>query len=195
MVPAEATAVAGVTAEAVDSFQFSTGMDIIKLTERAMSMDDSTWQRHANPWSVYTRFTILPLLSLAFWSREWIGIYATAPILLSLLWIWLNPRAFPIPRNTHSWASMGTFGERIYLQRKSIEIPAHHLRAARTLALLTALGLPVLIYGIYHFDLRLLILGNLWITFFKAWFVDRMVWLYLDLKDSNPRFRSWLRIT
>ena len=29
-----------------------------------------SWMRHANPWSVWTRFAVLPLLILAVWSRE-----------------------------------------------------------------------------------------------------------------------------
>jgi hypothetical protein len=28
------------------------------------------WMRHANPWSVWTRFAVLPLLILAVWSRD-----------------------------------------------------------------------------------------------------------------------------
>ena len=27
----------------------------------------------------------------------------------------------------------------------------------------------------------------------KAWFVDRMVWIYHDTKDSDPTFASWLK--
>jgi hypothetical protein len=26
----------------------------------------------------------------------------------------------------------------------------------------------------------------------KLWFVDRMVWLYEDMKDATPEYRSWL---
>ena len=27
----------------------------------------------------------------------------------------------------------------------------------------------------------------------KLWFCDRMVWLYEDMKDRDPQYRSWLR--
>jgi hypothetical protein len=37
------------------------------------------------------------------------------------------------------------------------------------------------------------VLGNFWIMVFKAWFVDRMVWLYLDMKDTNDTYRSWYK--
>lgn len=169
-------------------------MDILKLAEKSMAMDDETWSRHSNPWSVYSRFTILPLLSLAFWSREWIGIYSLLFIGLSFIWIWINPRLFNAPKNTNNWASMATFGERIYLNRKNEDIAAHHLRASRVLQLLSAMGLPFFIYGIYSLDIWVLILGNFWLMTFKAWFVDRMVWLYMEMKDENPLYQSWLKI-
>lgn len=168
-------------------------MDLFKLLEKTMSMDEKSWEKHASPWSVYTRFTLLPLLSLAIWSRAWLGIYAIAPIILTLLWIWLNPRAFAPPKKTDNWASMGTFGERIYLNRHNVPIPPHHRALCRALPLLSALGLPFWFYGLYSFNIWALALGNIWIIVFKAWFVDRMVWLYLDMKDSNHAYQAWLK--
>ncbi|MFC1236326.1 DUF6653 family protein [Vibrio sp. F74] len=38
-----------------------------------MKMDDDSWAKHSNPWSVYTRFTLLPLISISFYSQHWIG--------------------------------------------------------------------------------------------------------------------------
>jgi len=168
-------------------------MDILKYAEKAMSMDDETWRRHASPWSVYSRFTALPLMSMAFWSREWIGVYSLVPIVLSLIWIWINPRLFPAPEKTNNWASMGTFGERIYLKRHRESIPSHHTRACLCLQALSASGMPFFIYGLYALDLWILVLGNVWVMAFKAWFVDRMVWLYRDMMDTHPVYRSWLK--
>lgn len=51
--------------------------DYIKTLERRIAslfrLDDETWRRHANPWSVVLRNTALPLLILAFWCRLWLG--------------------------------------------------------------------------------------------------------------------------
>ena len=168
-------------------------MDIIKWAEKVMLMDEQTWSRHANPYSVYRRFTALPLISIAFWSREWVGAYALILIVASFLWVWLNPRLFSAPTKTNNWASMGTFGERIYLNRKKEVIAPHHLKTCQVLQCLSAMGLPFFIYGLYALNIELLILGNLWVMVFKAWFVDRMVWLYLDMKDSNPTYQSWFK--
>jgi hypothetical protein len=88
---------------------------------------------------------------------------------------------------------MGTFGERIYLNRKNIAIPYHHRTFCRVLQCLSAIGLPIFIYGLVALDFWVLVLGNVWIMVFKAWFVDRMVWLYTDMKDANPRYQSWYK--
>ena len=168
-------------------------MDVTKTTESLMLMKEETWGRHANPWSVYTRFSILPIISLAFWSREWIGLYCIIPVVLSFIWIWLNPRLFKAPTNTNNWASMGTFGERIYLNRRNTPIPEHHQLPATVLQVLASLGLPIFIYGLYNLNLWALILGNVWIMVFKAWFVDRMVWLFKDMKDDYPQYSKWLK--
>ena len=88
-------------------------------------MSDEVWQRHANPWSVWT-FSTLPLLILAIWSRVWLGHWAWALVGLSLLWLWVNPRYFDKPKSTRNWASMGVLGERVWLNRKNIDIPPRH---------------------------------------------------------------------
>jgi len=32
-------------------------MDVFRLAERSMTMSEEIWQRHANPWSVWSRFS------------------------------------------------------------------------------------------------------------------------------------------
>lgn len=48
-------------------------MTFERTIARPFGMDDATWLRHAHPWSVILRFTVLPLLILAFWNRLWLG--------------------------------------------------------------------------------------------------------------------------
>lgn len=168
-------------------------MDLTKLSEKLMSMDENTWQCHSNPLSVYTRFTALPLISLAFWSRDSLGIYSIIPILISFVWVWLNPRVFGAPISTNNWASMGTFGERIYLNRKNVTIPDHHTKVCQVLLGLQILGLPIWMYGLYSLKIWPLMFGTAWLMVTKAWFVDRMVWLYRDMKDRDPIYQSWLK--
>ena len=34
-------------------------------------LDDEGWERHANPWSVWTRVATWPVLMLVLWSFHW----------------------------------------------------------------------------------------------------------------------------
>ena len=72
-------------------------MDIFRGAERLMGMNDETWERHANPLSVYSRFSCLPLIVAAIWSRVWLGWWALAPLALAIGWTFINPRLFPAP--------------------------------------------------------------------------------------------------
>lgn len=160
-------------------------MDIFKASEKLMGMDDASWARHANPWSVYTRIAGLPLLVLSLWSRDWIGWWCLVPLVLSIAFIWWNPRAFEAPADTENWASHGTLGERVFLDRKAKSIPGHHERAAYLLTFVSAAGLVPLIYGLIVLSLPWTMLGLVLMIFGKLWFVDRMVWLYRDMRGQR----------
>ena len=159
-------------------------IDVFSLSERLMRMDDAAWARHSNPLSVWSRFSVMPLLTLAIASRVWLGWGCLLPITLVLIWTYLNPRLFGPPQNTDSWASKGTFGERLFLARHTLTIPAHHLRWAKSLTLISALGLLPWTWGLWTLDLWPILLGLTLTMGAKAWFVDRMVWLYEDVEKG-----------
>jgi len=115
-------------------------MTLEERIARGFRMDDVTWERHANPWSVWTRFTALPLVILAVWSRAWLGRRAVVPVALSLLWTWINPRIFSKPRSTDNWASKGVLGERVWMNRKKVPIPEHHRLLPNILNAISGLG-------------------------------------------------------
>jgi lipid II:glycine glycyltransferase (peptidoglycan interpeptide bridge formation enzyme) len=75
------------------------------MAAKLFHMDERTWERHASPWSVWTRIASLPLLLAAVWSHAWLGIWAFVPMLLVILWLWLNPRLFSAPGRTDTWSA------------------------------------------------------------------------------------------
>ncbi len=156
-------------------------------------MDRATWERHANPWSFWTRLPILPLLTLALWSRVWIGWWALVPICLLLIWTWVNPRAFGVPESTRSWASRAVMGERVWLNAAEVPIPTHHARAARLLSALGLLGIIPWIWGVFALDPWAAGLGVVLVLVIKLWFLDRMVWLYTDMAKTHATYADWLR--
>ncbi|MBW4554359.1 MAG: hypothetical protein KME59_00170 [Trichormus sp. ATA11-4-KO1] len=157
------------------------------------NMSETTWERHANPWSGWTRIiTGLPFLILAFWSRIWLGWWALIPIAIVVLWIWLNPRIFPKPRSTNNWVSKSVLGERVWLNRDKISVPQHHRRVPNILSAISALGGVLVIWGLVTLNIWITLLGTTSHYSGKLWYLDRMVWLYEEMKETNADYRSWL---
>jgi len=160
---------------------------------RLFRMDETTWERHASPWSVWTRVVSLPVLLLAVWSHAWLGLWALVPVALVALWLWLNPRLFRRPDRTDTWSAKATFGERVWLNRREVPIPAHHARMALILTGLSTVGFVAALVGAVLNDLPTTVAGGLVAWLAKMWFCDRMVWLYDDMKDKHRPYAAWLR--
>ncbi|MAZ15645.1 MAG: hypothetical protein CL535_04855 [Ahrensia sp.] len=167
-------------------------MKIDKAISASMAMDETTWDRHANPWSVYTRVPLMMVLAFAIWSRVWIGWWALLPVGLAIVWTFLNPRAFPPPASIDNWASKVTLGERLWLNRRARPIPRHHASWALGLSTASAVALLPMVYGLAVLEPFSAFLGALLASVLKLWFCDRMVWLYDDMQrdetaaDSAP---------
>jgi len=166
-------------------------MTIERRIASAFALDDETWLRHAHPWSVLLRNTVLPILVLAFWSRLWLGWYALIPVAIALLWTWLNPRIFPAPETFDHWASKAVFGERVWLNRDVIPVPEHHRIVPNILSALAGIGMVVVFWGVYAFDVWPTLCGMALVYCGKLWFLDRMVWLWEEMKDTTEEYHNW----
>lgn len=161
---------------------------------KLMSMNEATWERHANPLSVWTRvITGLPVMLLAVWSMKPLGWWSLLIISIAFFWIWLNPRLFSPPVSTNNWASKVTFGERVWLNRKKKPIPDHHAKWATFLSIVAGIGFLAALIGAFLNLLLPAIAGGIVSWFGKMWFCDRMVWLYEDMKDLDSEYKSWLK--
>lgn len=159
---------------------------------KLFGLTGENWMRHANPISVWTRFTVLSLLALSIWSRDWIGWYCLIPLALSLLWMLLNPLLFPKPRSTRNWASKGVFGERIYADRKAVEIPDQFKSPVPNIANAYAtIGIILLAYGLVVLELLPVLAGLVIAHGGKIWYIDRMVLLFEDMKKRKSEYAEW----
>lgn len=165
-------------------------MTLERKIAKTFAMDDATWRRHANPWSVVLRNTALPLFVLAAWSRFWLGWYAIVPVVLSLLWIWYNPRIFPAPASYDAWASKAVLGERIWMNRDVVPVPLHHRTVPNVLSAVSAAGLLLILFGLLVFGVWPTLFGMALVYFGKLWFLDRMVWLWEDMQASSPQEKA-----
>lgn len=159
---------------------------------RLFGLTGDKWMRHANAWSVWTRFSVLSLIVLAIWSRDWIGWWSAVPIALTVTWMMVNPLFFARPASTRNWASRSVFGERIWADRKNVELPAQFLSPIPNIAnALSLVGLALLIYGLVTFDLLPTIAGVFITNVCKLWYLDRMALLFDDMKQRVAGYATW----
>jgi len=148
--------------------------------------------KHANPWSVWTRYSVLPLIVFAFWSRLWIGWWCLIPAGAALLWVFLNPIVFNRPKSTKNWASKAVLGERVYLNRDIVKIPVtHDTPLYKILNAISFTGVMIAIWAIIYYSIWGAILGVTLAYLGKSWYLDRMVWLYEMMKSCDAEYQKW----
>lgn len=157
----------------------------ISAAQRLMAMNDDIWARHANPWSGWSRGSILPLFAIAVWSRVWIGWWALVPVGAVLIWTWLNPRLFSCPESTGNWMSKGVLGEYIWLSRGKDRALAHHASVIRTLTIVTSAGAVLMLAGLAVLNVPLTTTGLAITMLTELWIVDRMVWVYYEFGEDK----------
>jgi hypothetical protein len=159
---------------------------------RLFGLQGETWMRHANPASVWTRFAVLPLLAVAIWSREWIGWWSLIPVVLVLVFMMVNPLLFPRARSTRNWASKAVFGEHVWSERNKVPVPPQFTaRVANVTYAIQTVALVILAYGLIRLDLLAVVSGLLLVQTAKAWYLDRMVLLFEDMKTRVPEYAGW----
>lgn len=160
---------------------------------KAFGLEGEGWMRHANPASVWTRFAALSLLSLAIWSRDWIGVWSLIPVALAVVWLFVNPVFFKAPKSTRNWASRGVLGERIWVDRDKIELPEEFRSRAPSLIanVYSAIGMGFLAWGLIDLNVVATVAGLLITHGGKAWYIDRATLLFAEMKRRSPEYASW----
>jgi len=167
-------------------------MTLERKVAQFFNLTDENWMKHANPISVWTRYSVLPFIVLSFWSRIWIGDWYLLFGILSLLWLFFNPILFKKPISTKNWASKAVLGERVYLNRDQIKIPDAHITPLHSiLNTISFIGLLLAIWATVYYSVWGAVLGISLAYIGKSWYLDRMVWLYEDMKNENDIYRSW----
>lgn len=166
-------------------------MDVFSGASRAMMMTGESWARHANPLSVYSRIIGGTFVFFALWSVHWLGVAAALPIAAAAAWTVLNPRLFPPPKETNSWAARGVLGERAFLLRNVVPIPPGHRTAAMVTTVIAALFLALA--GVAFVLENAVGAFAAWhgATVAKLWFCDRMAFLWDEMKAAHPAYAAW----
>ena len=166
-------------------------MTLEKNISKIFGLHDEEWLNHANPISVWTRFIILPFFVVSIWSRIWIGWFSLIPIFILLIWTFINPKFFKKPRTTNTWSAKCVLGEKILANRNKIPVPKQLIIVKNILTIIQSIGGIFLIYGLYELHFWTTLVGITLIYMGKMWFLDRMVWLFDEMKE-HPEYKSWL---
>jgi Family of unknown function (DUF6653) len=159
---------------------------------RIFGLKGDAWMRHANPLSIWTRFTVLPLLAITIWSRDWIGWWSLVALALAIVWMMINPSASPIPRSTRNWASKDVFGERVWVEGDRATFPEQFRSRIPALArCYQVIGMIPLVYRLAVLDPIATASGAFIVQGGKLWYIDRMVLLFEDVKSGGPEYSSW----
>jgi hypothetical protein len=161
-------------------------MKTLAQITRVLGMTDEAWQRHANPWSVYTRFAAIPAMILAIWSRVWIGWWALVPVAAVVIWLWLNPRVFPAVTEPRSWAAKGIYGEKLWLL-ESCSVPLEYRVVLRWLIVPGLCGIVLLAYGLVALLVWPTVFGATLIVLAQLWRIDRLGLLYEQSKAGQSK--------
>ncbi len=160
---------------------------------KAFGLEGESWMRHANPASVWTRFSVVSLFALAIWSRDWIGIWCLVPVGLAIAWMFVNPLLFKAPKSTRNWASRAVLGERIWVDRDKLALPEQFRSPAASIVAnsYSTIGVAILAFGLIDLSLIATVSGILIIHGGKAWYMDRATLLFADMKSRNSEYASW----
>jgi hypothetical protein len=161
-------------------------MALTDSVARTFNMNEDSWRRHANPWSVWTRFAAIPAFALAVWSRDWIGWWSLAPVGAVVAWLFLNVVVFrPVERPVH-WTSKGIFGEHQWLKRGN-ELPEAHRIVMRWLIAAGLAGMATMAYGLVILAPWPTLAGMAVLVLAQLWRIDRFGLLYE--MDGVPEHR------
>jgi len=148
-------------------------------------LNDYFWRRHANPWSVWTRFAAIPAMILAVWSRVWLGRWALVPVAVVVVWLIINPVAFrPVVEPT-AWVSKAVYGEQIWLTQRD-RAPAVYRTMMRWLIAAGLAGFLFIAWGLWALDVWPTVYGATLVVFSQLWQLDRMRLLYDELQAKRP---------
>jgi len=81
--------------------------------------------------------------------------------------------------------SKSVLGEKYWSERKMKSVPKQHNTPVLILTILQAIGGIILIVGLWKLDISLIIIGTIIIYMAKMWFLDRMVWIFENMKNED----------
>ncbi|MEL6582687.1 MAG: DUF6653 family protein [Pseudomonadota bacterium] len=160
-------------------------MAVLTRVAEFFGLDDEGWERHANPWSVYTRFAIFPALTLVLLQWGVWGWWTVLPVAALLIFTKINPRLFPAVQRNSGWCWAAVMGEKVWLSADA-RIPQIRLHWAGVLSIAQVFPVAIWLIGLIFLWPWVAIVGMLGTLATKLLFLDQMVKLYREVEGSDP---------
>lgn len=155
-------------------------MGTLDNIQSSVASDTNVWRRHANPWSVWTRLAAVPAFAIVVFARDVLGWWTLVLVVLLGIWMWLNVKVFSPVHDDERWESRAIFGEKFWLDRKSKNLPQHHLNWIMRLNVASMLMILPMAWGLWVLDPWATAFGSLGLVAGQIWALDRYSWLYAD---------------
>ena len=157
----------------------------------ALSRNEAVWERRAHPASFWMRLSLVPLMGLVIWSRQWIDPGFLVLLLLLVVIAWVSERVFPPASGTPSWATRAALGERLLSSgRRAADLPRGLVRA---LLAVGTIGTIVMVSGAILYDLGLALGGVVVMLVAKLAAFDRLARAWSATAATDPEVEAWQR--
>ena len=77
------------------------------------------------------------------------------------------------------------------MNRDVIPVPQYHRTVPHILSGVSGVGMLMVLWGVLWFEVWPALFGVVMVYFGKVWFLDRMVWIWQDMRDASPEYQSW----
>lgn len=135
------------------------------------------------------------LLTAALWTQVWLGIWGALLVAIGVLACVITlPSLVGETGKTTAWAKQVSFGEKVWLNRLFLPVPATDSARLTTLYLVFWMGGLIALLGGFLMSPILSLTGLL--VAHAAQFVSfvKLVQLYRTMKDKTPLYRFWTAV-
>ncbi|MES0808618.1 DUF6653 family protein [Roseibium sp. SCPC15] len=142
--------------------------------------------------STYAKIVAPALLSAAIWAKLLVGgLFSVVLLAGVLLLLFKLPSLLSGKQQADSWARRASYGERIWLNRLLIPIPADVNQKITILYLVFWTGTLIAMLGAVSSSLLLTATGLLVAYAAQAVCLGKLIGLYNEMKDKAPLYRFW----
>ncbi|SFT89529.1 hypothetical protein SAMN05444141_104207 [Pseudovibrio denitrificans] len=162
---------------------------------RHLNTQSAALTRLNKPKSLLVRALVLPALLAPLWYQPTLGwFWAVALSVAAVAWVWIIPPFGKKNVGAQTWAQKAILGERMWLNRMFVPIPAPYHQKALALLVVGLIAVGLAIWAAATNNLPLMLTGGIiaYLAKFTSLFV--MVKIFEHMKNAHPLYKSWRNV-